>query len=447
MQSATPAASRETGLSLPVVHAFMPRSGRRYADRKMAQAAQKTSQDFIMTLHFESESPDARAVLRLLNGPLSGCEYHLNGDTTLVVAGAASTLLGAMAHKEAAERPVFPESAIVVPMDGGSNFEIILDDNARDGFRLRTLAPQLEEYVRPYQEVCRVGTLAFAVRPADADWAPGIVDALPTAAEPEDVTPRQRSWLIRMLLGVIALFALLALGLALWMTLKDNQRVAEVAAVVTGSSGQYRLLKGSDGAIYIFADSERDVSWARQALTREGLIASARVSTLRDEELRLCKLLLESYPTLSFHRVKLANSARPVVVLSQERAHISSKERQALTASLATWMPYAESIGIATWSDAMLDEQARAGLDRLGIAYERVGNADSVTYTVQGSLNDIELARLQVFTDSFYRDFGTRYIYFSVALKDDWLKGKSFKYGGPGYVKMTQQHWFFPHTF
>lgn len=411
------------------------------------QATEKTSENFIMTQHFETPSGPARAVLRLMNGPLCGCEYRLSQGATLVVAGAASTLLGIVDGNEASALPAFPENAIVVPLEGGRNFEIVLDDNARDGFRLRTLEPQPEEQVRPYQEVCRVGALAFAVRAMDADWAPGIVDAPSVASEEEDAPPRQRSWLLRMLVGVIAMFALLALGLALWMTFKDNQRVAEVAAIVAGSSDQYRLLKGRDGTIHIFADSERDVSWARQALTREGLAGSARVSTLRDEEVRLNKLLPESYPALAFHRVKLADPSKPVLVLSQERAQLSSQVRQALMASLAAWMPYAENISIATWSDALLDEQAKAGLERLGIVYERSDNADSVTYTVQSSLNDIELARLQAFTDNFYRDFGTRYVYFSVALKDDWLKGKSFKYGGPGYVKMTQQHWFFPHTF
>lgn len=400
-----------------------------------------------MTLHFEEDSLHARAVLRLMNGPLRGCEYQLTDGATLIVAGAAGDLLGALGNKDAAELPSFPEGAIVVPVEGGSNFEIVLDDNARSGFRVRTLAPQISEQVRPYQEICHAGALAFAVRPADEAWAPGIVNMPIASGVEEREPPRRSSWRVAALLAVMAVFTLLALGLMLWMNFKDNKRVAEVAAIVAGSSDQYGLFKGRDGAVHIFAESERDVSWARQALAREGLIASARVSTLRDEEVRLNKLLLESYPAIAFHRVKLADPSRPMLILSQEREQLSNQVRQALTANMMAWMPYAENIGIATWSDAMLDEQAKAGLDRLGIAYERTANSDSVTYVVQSSLNDIELARLQAFTDGFYRDFGNRYIYFSVALKDDWLKGKSFKYGGPGYVKMTQQHWFFPQTF
>jgi len=95
----------------------------------------------------------------------------------------------------------------------------------------------------------------------------------------------------------------------------------------------------------------------------------------------------------------------------------------------------------------MLDGQAKAGLERLGVAYERSGSSDSVNYAIQGNLTDIDLTRLHAFTSGFYRDFGMRYVIFSVVLKDDVLKGKSFKYGDSGYVKMAPQHWFFPQTF
>ncbi|MFC6841808.1 PrgH/EprH family type III secretion apparatus protein [Xanthomonas theicola] len=404
----------------------------------------------IVTSSSELEHQHVKAVLRLLNGPLCGCEYRLGDGATLVVAAAASALLGSSGTQGGgapAQMPDFPENAIVVAMEGGRNFEIVIDDNARDGFWLRVLEPRLEERAQAYQKVCRVGALAFAVRPAQADWAPGISSGMPASCAEGRRPPRRGTRLAKTQFGAIAALALLALGLALWMMLKDDTRVASVAATVAGSSDQYRLLKGRDGAIHLFARSERDASWARQALAREGLAGSARVSTARAEEARLTKLLVETYPVVAFLRLKLDDPRKPVLVLSRQRGWIDGRTRQALTASLKAWMPYAQDIGIASWSDAMLDERARTGLDLLGIRYERVGNAGSVTYTVQSGLDDIELARLQEFTENFYRDFGARYVYFSVSLKDDWLKGKSFKYGAAGYVKLTPQHWFFPQPF
>ena len=403
-----------------------------------------------MTSSIETEGPDAKAVLRLLNGPLCGCEYHLRDGATLVVAGAANDLLGSPETQDGeqpASMPVFPEHTIVVPMEGGRNFEVIIDDNARDGFRLRTLDPEVEESVQDYQEICHVGTLAFAVRPPHEEWADGIVNALPTPPIEENDRRRRVIWFAKILVGVIAVFALTASGLYLWNKFKSDKRVADAASVIAGATEQYRVLNGRDGAIYIFAKNERDASWARQAMSRQGMIGSARISTLRFEEARINQLLQASFPSLAFHRLKLGDPEKPVLVLSQERGQISSQMRKSLTASLNDWMPYAQSIDIISWSDAMLDAQAKRGLDQIGVDYERVANAGSVTYTVQKGLSDIDLARLQEFTEGFYRDFGTRFIYFSVALKDDPFKGKSYKYGGPGYIKLTQHHWFFPQTF
>ncbi|PRC93875.1 PrgH/EprH family type III secretion apparatus protein [Solimicrobium silvestre] len=399
-----------------------------------------------MSLHFEVESPQVKAVLRLLSGPLCGCEYQLNDGVTLVVAGAVGTLLGVVDGKELSGMPEFPERAIVVPLEGGRNFEIIIDDNARSGFRLRTLEPQLEEWGCVYQEICQMGSLRFAVRPMDVDWEPGIVEPLLPLTEVVSL-PQRRSWGVSVLIGAAALVVVLGLVLVLWTVLNEDKRVAEVASVVAGSSDAYRLVSGRDGAVYVFAKNERDVSWAKQALSREGLISAARVVTLPDEEARLGKLLVESYPVLAFYRMRLLDPAKPVLVLSQERAQISSQMSRELMANMMSWMPYAKSIDVVNWSDAMLDERAQAGLDRLGINYDRISNASSVTYVVQSSLTDIQLVHLQDFIGNYYREFGMRYIYFSVALKDDWLKGKSFKYGGSGYVKMTQQHWFFPQSF
>lgn len=403
-----------------------------------------------MTLFFESEKPEAKAVLRLMNGPLCGCEYRLGAGATLVVAGAAGELIGSSDTADGgqpAEPPEFPDHTIVVPMKDGRNFEIIVDDDACDGFRLRTLSPQPEESLRPYQEICYVGALAFAVRPAQDDWDAGLMGALPRTVAPAHERPRHRAWLLLGLAALFTLFLLIAAGLMIWNDYRSNERVADVAAVVAGSIEQYRLLKGNDGAIFVFAQSERDASWARQALSRQGLGGSVRITTLGREESRLDKLLLVNFPAVAFHRVKLGDPEEPMLVLSQERGQISQQTRRSLLSSLMVWMPYARGIDIASWSDAMLDAQARTGLDRLGIAYERVANTDSVTYTVQKDLNDIDLARLQEFTEGFYRDFGARYVYFSAALQDDRFKGKSYKYGGPGYIKITQHHWFFPHTF
>ena len=106
-------------------------------------------------------------------------------------------------------------------------------------------------------------------------------------------------------------------------------------------------------------------------------------------------------------------------------------------------MPYSEMVIVDKWDDAMLEQQARTGLDLIGITYLPKFDDHRITFLIQGDLTDVELLNLQKFTHNFYQYFGTEYIHFSVDLDDDWLKGKSFKYNGNGYVKLAPKHWFF----
>jgi type III secretion system PrgH/EprH family protein len=277
-------------------------------------------------------------------------------------------------------------------------------------------------------------------------WKPSL-DAEKSLLQMPDARVGSRGkWLkiILSALGAIILCVVVGAAFVLFKNFDENKHVAEVSALIEGAAGFYRMAHGRDGLVYIFAENERDASWARQVLTRQKMHNSARVSTVKEEEARLGRLLFEKYPKLAFYRLKLADPMKPTLLLSRERNQLGEKERGDVNASLMRWMPYAEKVVDVLWSDSLLDNSAKDGLDRMHLAYDRRDSENSVTYRVQGNLSDSELATLQGFIDDFYRDFGARYVSFSVVLKEDWLKGKSFKYGGSGYVKMTPQHWFFP---
>jgi type III secretion system PrgH/EprH family protein len=394
-----------------------------------------------MSLSIKSGNSSVMAVLRFLSGPFCGCEYGLSGRETLVIAGAERSLLG---RDDAPEIPDFPENSIVVPVDGGRNFEIVIGGQDEEGFRLRTFEPLPEERSSKYQKICQIGSLSFALRPYHEMWKPeiiGVARAVPQTWE------FNRIMMVRAFWGLIIFLVLAVLTVMLLDWLGEKKQIAEVAAVVDGASEPYKMLKASNGVVYIFAENERDVVWAKQALARKSMATVARVSTLRDEEMRVGGKLLENYPKLAFYRLKLADPSRPVLLLSQERGQNNVETQKALIRSLSEWMPYAEKVSLGSWSDAMLDRKAQSGLERIGIHFNRHDAASNVTYRIHGDLNDIELAQLQEFIGHFYRDYGRRYIHFSVALQEDWLKEKSFRYGGSGYVKMTPQHWFFPQSF
>jgi len=106
--------------------------------------------------------------------------------------------------------------------------------------------------------------------------------------------------------------------------------------------------------------------------------------------------------------------------------------------------PYAKAFVVRSADDRDLTRRAEQGLARLAVPYERQDKDASVTFTVQGSLQDTELSAVRDFVNEFYQLWGDRYVHFAVELKDDWLKGKSFQYGPKGYIKMTPSSWYFP---
>jgi hypothetical protein len=94
-------------------------------------------------------------------------------------------------------------------------------------------------------------------------------------------------------------------------------------------------------------------------------------------------------------------------------------------------------------SDTVVAQQAAAGLDLLGVRYRKTAHETSATLSISGALADGELQKIRTFVEAFYRQWGRNYIHFSVEMADDWRKGKSFEYGGNGYVKATPSHWDF----
>jgi type III secretion system protein len=395
-----------------------------------------------MSLSSEVDSCKDKAIIRLLSGPLSGCEYRISRGITLVVAQRANALTG---QQDDAEIPEFPENALVLAVEGGINFELTISEDGTDDFMLRSLSSEPVVTTHRYHQSCQVGALHFSVRPIDTTWQSESISVDSAVTTGSSLV--KRSKLLMCFLVAVLVLILGVSAVKLWMVLSEKKRETRLAKIVTGSSEPLQMIRGRDGQMYIFANTERDVSWARQALMREGLTESVQISTLHAEELRIIHLIQANYPSLNFHRIKLDDPAKPLLFMSEERGYVEEQTRRQLVASMMSWMAYADTINHAMWSDAMLEIQAKSGLDRLGIPYARVTGENVINYTIEGNLDDIDLAKLHNFSEKFYRDFGKHYINFSVALKEDWLKGKSFRYGISGYVKMAPQHWYFPQTF
>ncbi|UTH74114.1 PrgH/EprH family type III secretion apparatus protein [Chromobacterium sp. IIBBL 290-4] len=382
----------------------------------------------------------AELTLRLLNGPLRGCEFQLPPGKTLFVAGAGETL------SDPRQMPELPADAIYLPwQEGGVNFEILVGETVT----LRELGhDDVAEREAPLNQRIRIGGLELALRSAHMDWGPEVLRQPQSGPEsspsrPLRTGPNRWAWLA--LLPAIGGLAWLALDLLVAQNAPQRQ-TEQLSELLGGDSARFEVMQGHDGLLYVAAQNERDRAWARQAALRADFPNPPQVILAGLENERLSRWLAASHPGLAYFRLQLRDPRHPSLWISRQRAALPAPEMLRLRAQLAEQLPYAERVDITEMDDSEAAKQAEAGLTSLALPFRRQNQPDSVTFVISGELEDGALQRVRQFIDGYTRQWGSRYAQFDIELKDDKLKGKSFLYGDQGYVKQDAGHWFFPKT-
>lgn len=383
------------------------------------------------------DSPATHCVLRVFNGPLQGCEFVLTQRRSLFVVGSEAKFCSI-------EHPLtVPEDAIYIPLEcGGCNFEILLDEGDRSGCVVRVLSDEgAVERPMPFQSLEGVFGLLVALRPFDEAWRSELLVSTPAAPVGSESARMPGTVPRRVAVGATLV---LVVGLAVlgWYASRPNP-VSSVEALIAGGNNSMAVVYGRDRTVYVFADSERDAGWGRQVLVRNGYLAT-QVLTTYDERGRLESLVSNLAPQLAYHRLDLSDPVVPRLLISRQRSLLTPELQLRLESALSAAAPYAQEVKIVRSDDDELVRLAEQGLQRLALPFTRHRHADSVTFTVEGSLEDAELQALSGFVADFSRQWGERYVHFAIELKDDWLKGKSFQYGPQGYIKMTPSSWYFP---
>ena len=373
-------------------------------------------------------------MLRILNGPLQGCEFPLGEGTTLFVVGAAEVL------GDGARVASVPADTIFIPLEeGGCNFEVLADQATPDGVPLRLLDDSVEVRHCVFQARMQLGGLQVALRPADQSWAP---ECLAPADSPCNAAAF-RGWRVhwtRWIAGALALVVLVT-AVSLW-SMPGPSPETDIRALIAGASAPVQVLRGRDEAVYVFVSSERDAGWSRQVLTRHARLNS-EVLLLDQERRRLEQLLVDHDPQLAWHFLDLKDPSVPRLLLSAQRNLLTPDKEAKLLDTLLAAAPYARDVVVQRQDDALLAAVAQAGLQRLALTFSRLEHEDAVAFAIEGNLQDAELAAARQYVERFYRQWGDRYVHFTVELKDDALKGKSFQTGPQGYVKTSPSSWHF----
>lgn len=391
----------------------------------------------MQTQQGKTDRLESVAIVRLLNGILKGCEYSLSARKTLFVCADYATL-----EREGAP-PSFPEDAVLIPAEGGGvNFEIIYTDSGQDLLLRRLDDGGADAISLFYNQPVVVGALALAVRRADEAWADEVVNFQPGA--PSRPPNPKSGGRVKWVYASVAATACAALFLFFLRSSDAQQReIVALTQQLGDETGKYRMFTGRDGVLYVLAANERDVAWGRQSLVRSKSSQSIKINSYAEEKQRIEQWLSQSFPALHFHQLQLDNPAEPLLTVSRQRGQLDETLRATLSQGLLLQLPYAETIRFAEVDDAVVARQAEEGIKKLAINYSRIDNQDSVTFVINGAIDDGERQRIRFFVEEYGQQWNGNYVQFAIELKDDWLKGKSFKFGHGGYVKVTSGHWYF----
>ena len=387
--------------------------------------------------------------LRLLNGLLNGVEFSLQTGRTLFCVGDAQAFDAGERQDELALARA--SDALFIPGNGqGPNFTIEVGGEYASGdFSIEILSDPVRHVAGEFQQLCQAGALLFAVKPADATWNDAVLNRLDVAATvtatalppvtPAAGVPRPSAkWILPLAVVLSTALAGVA-GWAYWHIESAPRQETTLARLLQGGAQRYAIRQGKDKVFYVLAHSETDAIWARQALSRQSIGQPVRVLTAASEQARIEHLLDER--KVNFFAVRMDDPLSPAVVLSAER----NGEMPDLQAALLAAMPYARTLDLNRVADATVVADAQARLDKLALHYEkRETGPDGVVFVLSGDLADSALNQLQGPIAEFEHAYGTRYVRFVLELREDWLKGKSFKYGADGYVQLSSTHWYFP---
>lgn len=384
-------------------------------------------------------------VIRLINGSLRGCDFTLTTGRTLFLVCNTGEL--EQQHKGT----ITPDNTIYIPCDVAShNFEIFVPEDHDKHLVLRELHPDdIFEKQIDANKIYTIGQQKICWRnEADSFDNDLLMDDAHLQSNDEDnlndsvviINDKMQWWKL-----VAALVIICCVSAAGYSYLNGTKRqVTSVSDFLDNMAGDYSVIYGKDKIIYIISASESAAEWATQSMIRKPPPYSTKILTMENEEQRINKWIESNWPQVKLHRVRLDTPEHPIIEVSAERTKLTSIEMNKFTESVTRSINYATSVSVSKVSDQSIRSLAIDGLEKLSISFTEVKNTNSITLVIRGAIDDGEFERLKKFITDYSQIWKGEYVQFAMEIKDDWLKGKSYKYGDRGYVKLSPGHWYFP---
>lgn len=401
------------------------------------------------------DSTQPNYTLKILFGPMFGCELHLPADDYFLIINPALTLQDKTdslesPHEHAAH---YTQNTLYIPSDSPSpNITLFLSESLdNDGIKgFRTAINDVEgsyDSTIHVNKVFTLGPVRFALKFSEDEWSDEIrhlnqpADSNIQYSDKQSAMSLKKKKMRAIFLGTPLLMLLMVLASLVWFKKIDSeQRVLTLSEILVGAPSPLDIVKARDNnSIYVLAHNFQEMEWAKEALFKLKENPNVIPVWLKEQKLAVVAQLQRSgYPVM---QIDYAKPQHPLLAVYRQPTAV---EEAALKASVLQNIPFALDISLKVRAKKQLLQEARQGLDRMHITYRQIDTSNGYGLIVRDALSDNALSTLRYFINDFNQQWGNSVINFSINLDENWLQNKSYVDSSNGYLFMSPRHWYFP---
>ncbi len=386
---------------------------------------------------------DNIAKLRILNTAMNGCEFPLyEGRNLFVTENAPSDQFN-----DSQPDLILPEDTVFLPsVNVGFNFEVIVNEqNSELTILIRELREdKCDEYQIEFNTPFNVGQLKLISALKNTAWPK---DALGIDEKKNSVKKNWTDYFNNW--KMISFFIIFINGIVIYFCFSDhlftNIDLSDKVKTKTFSKSyikDYLAVVGTNSKIYVFTSNQEKASFLRRYKDKVSDKENYIITTYKKEEERVRNIFCEKYPELVLYKVSFENVKQPNFIVSAARFSFIERNKEEFGLIAKKIMPYITDIKLTPVEDNIIIENARSGLEQLGLSYKIKKNDATVSFIVNIDADDSLLYKFQNFVSSFYQSWGASVIKFNLLLQDEdsqIYSGGSI--GGVTFVKKGDNMW------
>ncbi|SFN66243.1 type III secretion system protein PrgH/EprH [Izhakiella capsodis] len=399
--------------------------------------------------------------LKILFGPMFGCELHLPvGDYFLIITPAltlqdvdADNMLNFVGEHAVS----YTHNTLYIPGNTPSpNLVLRLSapiEEEEEGKSNSSYNVDILNETECHSTLLRINEvfvyehIRFAIKADDDEWSEDIKNFVLnpelSAGDSQQAVKRNHNLKKHYILVVcsITLFiVLLVSAIMLYKISERDHQILNLNNALSGSPTPLDIVRGrNDKHLYILTNDYQTMEWIQEGLFRLGKYHDAIPVLLYHEKNEVVDQLNNAgYPVLE---IDYTQPQHPIIALWKT---LSIKLQQQLIAMTMQKIPFADTVKTVVKTKAQLLQYAQESLARLHIDYRQLNTPGGYAFIIRGSLSDTSLTALNNFITTFNQQWGNRIINFSINMDENWLESKSYLDSSNGYLFINPLHWYFP---